>query len=183
MPSGLKTPSWSWLTIEGPKSFPAIRISSWLNYRLAHVIDSTTQPVTMSKHHIGEVEKETTITLKGYVRRAVRVDGRIKEKGPFHSGGSVHFSEATSPLIYWDDPPADGDAFLFLLIMSYEHRFSSYTHYYGLILSFAHCGENDGKTCDHYRRVGMFRETFRMPQNEGGTRFDEGAQKEVVTIC
>ena len=184
MPSGLKTPSWSWLTIEGTKSFPAIRTTSWSNFCLARVIDST--------HHTGEViEKETTITLKGYVRRAVWVDGLIKEEGPFHPGGSVHYSEETNtlPKIYWDSPPADGDAFLFLLIMSYKNRVlpdSSNTHYYGLILTLAHHGEKRGKTsCDHYRRVGMFQESFLKPQQNGkrGTRFEEGAQEEVVTIC
>ena len=224
VPSGLKTPSWSWLTLEGPKSFPAIRVTSWLNYCLAQVIESTTttipQPVTMSKHHHrsgGVEEKETMITLKGYVRRAVWVDGRIKEtQGPFNSSGGgsgsvLHGDEATSSsssstqLLYWDSghPPAGGEAFLFLLIMSYKNRVLSphslNAHYYGLILTLsgAHCC-GDGKTktqgnhLRHYKRVGIFKESFcRTPtttQNEEGdmdarTRFDEGAQEEVITIC
>ena len=176
VPSGLRSPSWSWLAIEGPKSFPAIRVTSWLNYRLAHIVDSRA------------VGKETTITLKGYVRRAVWVDGRIKEKGPFHLGGSVHYGETSSSScsLYWDDSPAEGDTFLLLLLMSYKNRsvpHSSHAHYYGLVLATAHCEENDGTTCEHYRRVGMFKETFGMPEDEGRTRFDEGAQEEVVTIC
>lgn len=191
VPSGLKTPSWSWLTIEGPKSFPAIRVTSWVNYHLAQIIDSTTEAISTSNPHLGEEEKEATITLKGYVRRTVWVDGKIKEIGPFHSGGSVHYKDTdttpTSPLLYWDVPPAEGDAFLFLLVVSYQNRCipeSTLAQYYGLILTSTCCGENDGKAApNYYRRVGMFKDYFLMPDMQGGTRFNEGAQEEVVTIC
>lgn len=195
VPSGLKTPSWSWLTIEGRKGFPAVRVTSWANYHLAHVLDSTTaQTVTVSsKHnHIGIPEEETTITLKSYARRSVWVDGMLQDEGPSQSGGPVPYTEnsQSTPFLFWDVPPADGNAFLFLLIMSYKNPSIPHfkVHYYGLILTSAHCRGKDGKTCHHYRRVGMFRENSRdsVPRrHEAGPtwRFMERAQEEVVTIC
>lgn len=204
--SGLKTPSWSWLTIEGPKDFPAVRVTSWTNYHLAQVIDSTTATLprgTMNTrhHNIGEVDEKTenTITLMGCVRRATWLDGRMKERGSSHLEELQDSNPETCPCslwFHWDSPPANGHAFLLLLIMTYKNRNlpdSGGAQYYGLILTLsAHCvgGTSGGTTTGgphHYKRVGMFRELhYRRPTRDEqryATKFDEGAQEEIVTIC
>lgn len=125
------------------------------------------------------------------MRRATWADGRIKEKGSSHLDELEDYCETrpTDPsplLLYWDVPPADGDAFLFLLVMTYQNRSLpriGNADCYGLILRPAHCEGDDGRARDHYRRVGMFKEIFHTSQRKGGTGFDEGAQEEAVTIC
>ncbi|KAK3392130.1 heterokaryon incompatibility protein-domain-containing protein [Sordaria brevicollis] len=152
--NGFNTPSWSWFSVEGRKGFPPVRVATWENYRLAQVLDSkTAQTVHESKydHHIGIAEEETTITLKGYTRRLVWVGGMLQDEQQAgqSGGGSVHYTwnNPDSPYVYWDVPPADGDAFLFLLIMSYQVPSIPVTtvYHYGLILFSVDCRGQDGE--------------------------------------